>query len=146
MFALISSLVVFLMILFLIFPEAAQDLLMARVPVEVRPNPNRYGMRLVPAVAIFVFGFAMFRGWDQLLHRPTSHLASPLQIRLSELAAIVFIIAGLSGCILSPQLLKKLAPRISDDSRKARTLIMGIQLFGVICVLVAVQLFRRSVQ
>ena len=146
MFALITSLVVFLMILFLIFPESAQGLMMARVPVDMRPDPNRYGMRLAPTVAIFVFGFAMLRGWDQLLHRPAGPLTSPLQIRASEFSAVFFLVAGLSGCVLSPQIMKRIRPAIRSDSRNADSLMIGIQLLGVVCLLVAVHLFRLSAQ
>jgi hypothetical protein len=67
MIALIPTLVVFLLTLILLFPEAFQDLMMAQIPTQMRPDPNRCGMRMVPAVAIFVFGFAVFQGWDHLL-------------------------------------------------------------------------------
>jgi hypothetical protein len=146
MFALIATLVMFLLVLILLFPGSAQDLMLARTPVEIRPDPDRLGLKLVPTVAIFVFGFAMFQGWDRFLHASTGSFRDPHQVRMTEAIAVIILLAGVSGCTSSRRILNKLAPGLRDSSTKSQTLAIAIQLFGVICLLVAVQLFRRSAQ
>jgi hypothetical protein len=146
MLALIASLIFLLLVLILIFPGSAQDLMMARVPIEARPDPDRFGMRLVPTAAIFVFGFALFRGWEEFLHKPSARFVDPLHIRIAEVGAVTLLIVGVFGCILFPQIANKRAITEPDYQRGPRGVVVAIQIFGVICLLLEVQLFRRSIQ
>jgi len=146
MYALVATLVMVLLVLILLFPESAQELLMARTPLELRPDLNRVEMRIVATVAIFVFSFAMFQGWDRLLHRGTPHWIDPVGIRFAEASAAVFLILGLAGCIFSSQVVERVGPRFGDTSGTAPAFVIAVQLFGVTCLLVAVQLFRHASQ
>lgn len=146
MFALVATLVMFLLILILLFPGSAQELLMARTPAELRPDPDRVGMRLVPTAAIFIFGFAMFQGWDRLLRRASVHWTDPRGIRVAEGIAAVLVLVGLAGCIFSAQFVDRVNPRAGDTSGSRRAFVIILQLVGVTCLLIAVQLFRHTSQ
>ena len=119
---------------------------MARTPMELRPDPDRVGMKLVPSVAIFVFGFAMLQGWDRLLRRASVHWTDPRAVRIAEGIAAVLVVVGLAGCIFSAQFIDRVNPRLGDTSRSARAYVIILQLVGVTCLLIAVQLFRRALQ
>ena len=149
MYALIPTLVVALMILVLLAPEAAQDLLRSRIPEHVRGDPHRFGMRLVPSVAIFVFGFAMFQGWDRLLQRVPSHLSDPLQSKLAFAGGAFLLALGLCGCLWPVQLMERAVPSLRGkiaklDPNSARKVTLVGKVFGAMFLLGSVYIMRRG--
>jgi hypothetical protein len=136
MFALISSLVVGLMILILLAPEATQDLMAWRVPRQFRNDPQGIGMRAVPTAGILIFGFAFFHGWDQLLHISTPHLSDPFQARLALAGGLLFVALGLWGCLWPVQFIERTVPalrgRISALSQAslAKVMLVGIRIWN----------------
>ena len=130
MAALIPSCVHLLLILVLLFPQFAQDLLMSRVPAGMRPQPDRFGMRPVPSAGIFVFGFALFRGRDRYLGQIAPHLFNPHEIELGIFAGVYLAAVGVSACLFSSTL------------KSGAVALIG-KLPGAILLLVSADVLRR---
>jgi hypothetical protein len=106
-------------------------------------------MRLVPSVAIFVFGFAMFQGWDRLLHRAPSHLSDPLQSKLAFVGGAFFLALGLFGCLWPVQLMERAVPALRGriatlDPNSARKVMLIGKVFGAMFLLGSVYIMRRG--
>ncbi len=149
MIALIPTLVVLLLILILLFPEAFQDLMMERIPRGARPDSNRIGMRVVPAVGVFVFGFALFQGWDHLSGRNTPRLNVPFQIHLGIGSNLLFLALGFFGCVWPAMFMERFVPNLRGktgvpESRYLRKFLVVGKLCGILLLLSAANLLRRS--
>ncbi len=149
MTALIPSLIVVLMVLVLLAPETTQELMLSRIPREARPDPHRMGMSLVPSLGIFVFGFALFQGWDRYLKLATSHLFDPLQARLAIGAGLFFLALGICGCIWPMLFMERFVPQLRNrtanlEPRSAAKAILVGKGFGVILLLASAYILRRG--
>jgi len=130
MAALIPFCVLLLLILVLFFPQSAQDLLMSRVPAGRRPNPDRFGMRVVPTVGSFVFGFGLFQGWDRNLGRILPCLFDSHEIGQVIFPGVLLAAIGLLACLFSSIV-------------KSRTAAIIGKLSGAILLLVSADLLPR---
>ena len=150
MAALIPTLVVTWMILVLLAPEAVENIQLRRIPKEAREDPNRFGMRLVPTVGIFIFGFPMFYGWDRILNSPTRHILDPFEARMA-LAGCAFLVAvGLCGCLWPVLLMERSVPALKGrftalQPKDAKKVTLVGKVFGVIFLLASVNILRRCV-
>jgi hypothetical protein len=148
MYVVIPTLVVFLLALILLFPESVQNVMMSRIASPARPRPSRLGMRMVPTVGLFVFGFAMLQAWDRALHRSAFHVHDPLQLRFLQFGAAAFLAVGIFGCLWPLQFMQRMVPALRgkttlDGPNSSRTALVG-KCFGVLCLLASVHLFRQS--
>jgi hypothetical protein len=146
---LIPSLVLLLMVLVLLAPETTLELLMPRVPREARPDPDRIGMRLVPSAGIFVFGFALFQGWDTYLKRVPLHLSEGLQAKLTLGAGLFFLLLGLFACLWPARFMERTVEQLRgkvgalDSSSLAKLTRVG-KGFGALLLLASAYILRLS--
>lgn len=148
MFALITTAVEFLNALILLFPESFQNLMMARVDAKWRPDPNRLEMRVVPTVATFAFGFAMFSGWDQILNRPAQHISDPFQAKIAIGGCAILLAFALWGCLWPTSFMERFAYGLSGkiatlESRSSPKIVLVGKGVGIASLLALVFIRRR---
>lgn len=150
MAAIIPTLVVALMILVLLVPERVQDIQLWTIPKQVRPDPNRFGMRLVPTVGIFVFAFPLFYGWQRILNSRSSYVFDPFESRTALIGCAFLLAIGIWGCLWPLALMDRFVPQLNEKTgrlsseNKSKVMFIG-KVFGVIFLLASVNILQRCI-
>lgn len=117
MLALSFVAVISVMILVLLRPQAANDLILWRIPAEARPPASR----LVPVamIIVFVFGALGFHAMLPSWQYGRLNFSDPIQMNLAIAACIGFFLFGSFACLRPIQFIRMSAPRLRGTTAKS---------------------------
>jgi hypothetical protein len=141
MLALPFVVVISVMILVLLRPQAANVLILWRIPPESRPPASR--LVLVAMIIIFVFGTLGFHAMLPSWQYGRVHLSDLIQTNLAAAAGIAFFLFGSFACLRPIQFIRMSAPRLRETNAKSldrhSTAIIELvsRAFGIVFLLTA---------